>query len=88
MVWIKLTLIIFPFFNSVYAADLSDNELSYFNSIDLNNDGFVSLDEISQTIRVIFQLVDSNNDKKISINELKELKQILELMKWVFGENY
>jgi Ca2+-binding EF-hand superfamily protein len=81
MVWIKLTLIIFPFFSSVYATDLLDNELSYFNSIDLNNDGFVSLEEISQTTRIIFQLVDSNNDKKISINELRELKQILELMK-------
>ena len=80
MVWIKLTLIIFPFFNSVYAAELSDNELTYFNSMDLNSDGFVSLEEISQSTRIIFQLVDSNNDKKISINELKELKQILELM--------
>ena len=81
MVWIKLTLIIFLFFNSVYASDLSVDELSYFNSIDLNNDSFVSLDEITQTTRIIFQLVDSNNDNKISINELKELKQILELMK-------
>ena len=81
MVWIKLTLIIFPFFSSVYAADLSDNELSYFNFLDLNNDGFVSIVEITQTTDIIFQLVDSNNDKKISINELRELKQILELMK-------
>ena len=81
MVWIKLTLIIFPFFNSVYAAELSDNDLTYFNSMDLNNDGFVSLEEISQSTRIIFQLVDSNNDKKISINELRELKQILDLMK-------
>ena len=80
MVLIKLILIIFPFFSSVYAADLLSNELRYFNSIDLNNDGFVSLEEISQTTRIIFQLVDSNNDKKISINELTELKQILELM--------
>ena len=80
MVWIKLTLIIFPFFSSV-AADSLDNELFYFNSLDLNNDGFVSLEEISQTTRIIFQLVDSNNDKKISIYELRELKQILELMK-------
>ena len=80
MVWIKTTLIIFLFFSSVFAADLSDNELRYFNSIDLNNDGLASLEEISQTTRIIFQLVDSNNDKKISINELTELKQILELM--------
>ena len=81
MVWIKLILIIFPLFSVVYAADLSNNELNYFNSIDLNNDGFVSLDEISKSTRIIFQLVDSNNDNKISIIELKELKQILELMK-------
>ena len=81
MVWIKLILIIFPFFSSAYAYNLSDDELNYFNFIDLNNDGFVSLDEISQSTRIIFQLVDTNNDKKISIIELKELKQIIELMK-------
>ena len=81
MVWIKLILIIFPWFCSVYASELSDDELIYFNSIDINNDGFVSLEEISQSTSIIFQLVDLNNDKKISINELSELKQILELMK-------
>ena len=81
MVWLKLILIIFPFCSSVYATDLSDGELIYFNSMDLNNDGFVSLEEISESTRIIFQLVDSNNDKKISIIELKDLKQILELIK-------
>lgn len=81
MVWIKLILIIFPFFSSVYASDLTDSELNYFNSLDLNNDMFVSLEEITQSTRIIFQLVDINNDKKISITELEELKQILELMK-------
>ena len=81
MVWIKLLLIIFPFFSSVYASDLSNDELNYFNSIDLNNDGFVSLDEITQSTQIVFQLIDLNNDKKISIIELKELKLILELMK-------
>ena len=81
MVWIKLILIIFPFFSPVYASDLSDIELSYFNSLDLDNDSFVSLDEITQSTRIIFQLVDKNNDKKISIIELEDLKQILELIK-------
>ena len=81
MVWIKLILIIFPFLSSVYASGLSDGELNYFNTMDLNNDGFVSLDEISQSTRIIFQLVDANNDKKISIIELEDLKQILEILK-------
>ena len=81
MVWIRLFLIIFPFFSSVYASELTDSELLYFNSMDLNNDGFVSLDEITQSTRIIFQLVDVNNDNKISITELEELKQVLNLMK-------
>jgi len=81
MVCIKLILIIFPFFSEVYASNLSDDELNYFNYIDLNNDGFVSMDEIIESTRIIFQLVDVNNDKKISIFELEELKQTLELFK-------
>ena len=81
MVWLKLILIIFPFFSSLYASDLSDIEVKYFNSLDLNNDGFVSFDEITQSTGLIFQLVDINKDKKISIIELEELKQILEFFK-------
>ena len=81
MVWIKLLLIILPLLSSAYASELSDSELTYFKTMDLDNDGFVSLDEITKTSRIIFQLVDLNNDNKISIIELKELKQILELMK-------
>ena len=49
--------------------------------MDLNNDGFVSTDEINQSIRIIFQLIDTNSDKKISLLELEQLKGIIEILK-------
>ena len=81
MVWVKLTLIIFLLIGPVNSSELSEDEQNYFNFIDLNNDKFVSLDEINKSLRIIFQLIDKNKDNKISILELSELKQILELIK-------
>ena len=49
--------------------------------MDLNNDGYVSNDEIKQSVEIIFQLIDSNNDKKISIIELEQLKEIISILK-------
>ena len=49
--------------------------------MDLNNDGYVSNDEINQSINIIFQLIDTNNDKKISLEELEELKEIVNILK-------
>ena len=49
--------------------------------MDLNNDGFVSIDEINQSTGIIFQLIDSNKDNKVSLLELEELKEILEILK-------
>ena len=49
--------------------------------MDLNNDGFVSTDEINQSISIIFQLIDTNSDNKISLLELEELKEIIEILK-------
>ena len=49
--------------------------------MDLNNDGFVSIDEINQSISIIFQLIDTNNDNKISLLELEELKEIIQILK-------
>jgi Ca2+-binding EF-hand superfamily protein len=48
--------------------------------MDLNNDGYVSTDEINQSINIIFQLIDTNNDKKISLEELEELKEIVNIL--------
>ena len=63
------------------ASELSKDEINYFKIMDLNNDGFVSIDEINQSISIIFQLIDTNNDNKISLLELEELKEIIEILK-------
>ena len=81
MVWVKLILFYFIFLSNVQASELSKNEINYFKIIDLNNDGFVSTDEINQSINIIFQLIDTNSDNKISLLELEELKEIIEILK-------
>ena len=58
----------------------------YFNFLDLNNDNYISHEEVSQSISLVFQLIDKDQDSKISLEEISELKEIIELMKWVFGE--
>ena len=58
----------------------------YFNFLDLNNDNYISYEEVTQAISLIFQLIDKDQDSKISVEEISELKEIIELMKWVFGE--
>ena len=81
MVWIKLVFFYFIFLTSINASELSQEEITYFNIMDLNNDGYVSTDEINQSINIIFQLIDTNNDKKISLKELEELKEIVNILK-------
>ena len=81
MVWVKLILFYFIFLSSVQSSELSKDEINYFKIMDLNNDGFVSNDEINQSINIIFQLIDTNNDKKISLEELEELKEIVNILK-------
>ena len=81
MVWIRYILFFNIFLTTVYAAELSKEEINYFKIMDLNNDGFVSIDEINQSTGIIFQLIDSNKDNKISLLELEELKEILEILK-------
>ena len=81
MVWIKLIISFFIILTSVNASELSQEEINYFKIIDLNNDGFVSIDEINQSTGIIFQLIDINKDNKISLLELKELKGIIEILK-------
>ena len=81
MVWIKLIISFFIILTSVNASELSQEEISYFKIIDLNNDGYVSIDEINQSTGIIFQLIDKNKDNKISLSELEELKEIIEMLK-------
>ena len=81
MVWIKIIIFCLVFLSSINASELSEDEINYFNIMDLNNDGYVSTDEINQSINIIFQLIDTNSDKKISISELEELKNIINILK-------
>ena len=81
MVWIKLIISFFIILTSVNASELSQEEINYFKILDLNNDGFISIDEINQSTGIIFQLIDINKDNKISLLELKELKEIIEILK-------
>ena len=66
---------------TIKASELSKDEKNYFSTLDLNNDGYVSYEEINTSINIIFQLIDKNNDKKISLLELEELKQVINILK-------
>ena len=81
MVWVKLLILCLSLLSSIQASELSNDEINYFKIMDLNNDGYVSSDEINQSINIIFQLIDTNNDKKISLEELEELKEIVNILK-------
>ena len=79
---IFFTIIIFfhPLF-IIHSKELNNLEKMYFNFLDLNNDNFVSYEEVNQSISLIFQLIDKDQDNKISTEEISELKEIIELMK-------
>ena len=81
MVWVKSIIFCLTSLSSIHASELSQDEVNYFKIMDLNNDGYVSSDEINQSINIIFQLIDTNNDKKISLEELEELKEIVNILK-------
>ena len=81
MVWVKIVIFCLTFLSSIKALELSQEEINYFNIMDLNNDGYVSTDEINQSVNIIFQLIDTNNDNKISLEELEELKEIVNILK-------
>ena len=81
MVWIRTLLFFFISLSFLNASELSEEEINYFKIVDLNNDGYISFDEINQSTSIIFQLIDINNDKKISLEELNELKEIIDILK-------
>ena len=82
MVWIKIFfLFLFLYSSFAYSAELNEEEEIYFNFVDLNNDGFISYEEIEQSLNLLFQIIDLNQDNKISQNEINELKGIIESLK-------
>ena len=85
LIFFAIIIIIYPLL-IVYSKDLNNLEKMYFNFLDLNNDNFISYEEVNQSISLIFQLIDKDQDNKISTEEISELKEIIALMKWVFGE--
>ena len=60
------------------SEELNNQEKTFFSFIDLNNDKNISLDEVNQSIRIIFQLIDENRDGILNEEEIIELKYILE----------
>lgn len=62
------------------AGELNKQESAYFNFIDLNNDKFITFEELNKSLQLIFQLVDENLDGKLSQQEIEELKRIIETL--------
>ena len=80
-----IIIIFYPLF-ILHSNELQDLEKMYFNFLDLNNDNYISYEEVNKATNLVFQLIDKDQDGKISVEELGELKEIIELIKWVFGE--
>ena len=76
-----VTIIIFYPLLVIHSKELNNLEKMYFNFLDLNNDNYISYEEVSQSISLVFQLIDKNQDSKISLEEISELKEIIELIK-------
>ena len=66
-------------FNSTN-AELTKQEINYFNFFDFNKDENISFDEITSTLNLIFKLIDENQDGKISKEEIIELKNLIDLL--------
>ena len=81
MVWLKIIFFIFFTSFTLSADELSEEEIQYFNFLDLNNYDFISLDEIDQSVNLIFQLIDIDKNGKISKDEINELKKVIYFFK-------
>ena len=76
-----VTIIIFHPLLVIHSKELNNLEKMYFNFLDLNNDNYISYEEVSQSISLVFQLIDKDQDGKISVAEIRELNEIIELIK-------
>ena len=76
---IKFFLFIFLLFFSTltFSNELNYEEEMIFDLVDLNNDGFISYEEIEQLLNPIFDIIDQSGDNKISKNELDGLTSML-----------
>ena len=80
LVFFVIIIIFYPLL-VIHSKELNNLEKMYFNFLDLNNDNYISHEEVSQSISLVFQLIDKDQDGKISVEEISELKEIIELMK-------
>ena len=80
LIFFSVIVIFYPLLN-IHSKELNNLEKMYFNFLDLNNDNYISYDEVSQSISLVFQLIDKDQDGKISVSEISELKEIIELIK-------
>ena len=80
LVFFVIVIIFYPLL-VIHSKELNNLEKMYFNFLDLNNDNYISHEEVKKTISLVFQLIDKDQDSKISVDEISELKEIIELMK-------
>ena len=80
LIYLVVIIIFFPLLN-IHSNELNNLEKVYFGFLDLNNDNYISYEEVNQAISLVFQLIDKDQDGKISFVEINELKEIIELMK-------
>ena len=80
LVFFVIIIIFYPLL-VIHSKELNNLEKMYFNFLDLNNDNYISYEEVSQSISLVFQLIDKDQDGKISLEEINELKEIIEIMK-------
>ena len=80
LIFFAVIIIFYPLL-IIHSKELNNLEKMYFNFLDLNNDNYISYEEVSQSISLVFQLIDKDQDGKISVAEISELKEIIELMK-------
>ena len=80
LIFFVIIIIFYPFL-VIHSKELNNLEKMYFDFLDLNNDNYISYEEVSQSISLVFQLIDKDQDGKISVAEISELKEIIELIK-------
>ena len=80
LIFFTIIIIFYPLL-IINSNELNNLEKMYFNFLDLNNDNYISYEEIDQAVSLFFQLIDKDQNSKISVEEIGELKEIIELLK-------